>query len=140
MKFLMLYTPANKTAAPTAEAFAAMGAYIEKSLKSGVLVWTEGLAPGQKGATVVRTGGDIVVKDGPFAEAKEVIGGFALVNAKSMDEAIAHARDFLGVAGDGTTEIHRVADASDFDQASFTPEQQTREANWRQQMQANAGK
>jgi hypothetical protein len=140
MKFLMLFTPANKTAAPTQEAMAAMGAYIEKSLKDGVLVWTEGLAPGQKGARVERAGGEVTVKDGPYSEAKEVIGGFALINAKSMDDAIAHAREFLGVAGDGVTEIHRVADASDFAPEVFTPEEQAREAKWRQQMQANAGK
>jgi hypothetical protein len=140
MKFLMLYTPAKKTAAPTAEAFAAMGAFIEKSLKDGVLIWTEGLAPGSQGARVERTSGEFTVKDGPFAEAKEVIGGFALINAKSMQEAIGHAREFLGVAGDGVTEIHRVAEASDFDQAAFTPEEQAREAKWREQMQAQAGK
>lgn len=140
MKYLMLYTPAKKTAAPTPEAMATMGAYIEKSLKEGVLVWTEGLAPGQRGAIVERTGGEFTVKDGPYSEAKEVIGGFALVNASSMEEAVRIAREFLGVAGDGTTEIHRVAEASDFAPEVFTPEQQAREAKWRQQMQANTGK
>jgi hypothetical protein len=140
MKFLMLYTPASKTAEPTPELMAAMGNFIEKSLKDGVLVWTEGLAPKDKGARVVRAAGEITVKDGPYSEAKEVIGGFALINATSMQEAIGHAREFLGVAGDGVTEIHRVADASDFSPEVFTPEEQAREEKWRKQMQANAGK
>ena len=84
--------------------------------------------------------GNLRVTDGPYAEAKEVIGGFALINAPSMEEAIRHAREFLDVAGDGVTEIHRVAEASDFDPAAFGAEEQAREAKWREQMQAQAGK
>lgn len=137
MKFLMLYTPANKQAAPSPELMETMGRYIEEQVKAGVLLSTEGLAPGERGVLVERSGGELIVKDGPYAEAKEVIGGYALIQAKSMAEAIGHAKTFLSIAGDGVTEVHRVAEASDFSPDVFTPEQQAREAQWRQQMAAN---
>ena len=140
MKFLMLYTPANKQAAPTPELMAAMGRYIEESIKSGVLLSTEGLAPGGRGVRVERAGGEITVKDGPYSEAKEVIGGYALIQAKSMDEAVGHAKQFLGIAGDGVTEVHRVADESDFSPEVFTPEERAREARWREQLAGNSAK
>jgi hypothetical protein len=60
------------------------------------------------GARVRRSGGEIAVVDGPFTEAKELVGGFALVEAKSKDEAIEMARRFLKVAGDGETELYPI--------------------------------
>jgi hypothetical protein len=77
----------------------AMGKFIEKSLREGSLVDTGGLLPSKEGALVRLAKGEITVKDGPFTEAKEVIGGWAILNAATKEEAIRHAREFM--------ELHR---------------------------------
>ena len=85
MKYLSLYTPGQRTGPPSKEHMAEMGKLIEESMKSGELVSTGGLLPISKGgARVRRTGSEISVIDGPFTEAKEVVGGFAILEAKSQ--------------------------------------------------------
>jgi hypothetical protein len=109
MKFLCIYKPAKPEGGlPAPEDMARMGAYIEESMKSGVLLATEGCMPSARGARVRRTDGKFAVVDGPFVEAKEVIGGFALINANSKQEAIEITRSFMNVAGDGETEIRQI--------------------------------
>jgi hypothetical protein len=77
--------------------------------KTGTLLTTGGLLPIAKGGVRVRrSGGEISVLDGPFAEAKELIGGFAVIEAKSKEDAIEMTRRFLKVAGDGETELHQI--------------------------------
>jgi hypothetical protein len=80
--------------------FAAMGEFVEESFKNGSLIDTAGLQPTSKGKRVRLSGGKITVIDGPFAESKEVVGGYALIEAKSDDEALALARRFM--------DLHRV--------------------------------
>ena len=80
--------------------FAAMGEFVEESFKNGSLIDTAGLQPTAKGKRVRLAGGKITVIDGPFAESKEVVGGYALVEAKSNDEALALATRFM--------DLHRV--------------------------------
>jgi hypothetical protein len=88
---------------------AEMGKLIEESMKAGTLLLTGGLLPISKGGARVRvSGGEISVLDGPFAEAKELIGGFAVIEAKSKEDAIEMTRRFLKVAGDGETELHQI--------------------------------
>ena len=109
MKFLCIYKPAKPEGGlPSPEDMAKMGAYIEESLKSGVLVATEGCMPSALGAKVRRTDGKFTVTDGPFAEAKEVVGGFAVINANSKEHAIEITRSFMNVAGDGEVEVRQV--------------------------------
>jgi hypothetical protein len=109
MKFLCIYKPAKPEGAPpTPEEMARMGALIEEGLKSGELIATEGCMPSALGARVRRTDGKFTVVDGPFAEAKEVIGGFALINANSKTEAIESAKNFMNVAGDGEVEVRQI--------------------------------
>ena len=81
------------------------GKLIEEWSKAGVLLSTEGCLPSSKGAKVKRSGKDLSVTDGPFTEAKEVVGGFAIIKAESKAEAIEWAKKFLNVAGDGETKI-----------------------------------
>jgi hypothetical protein len=90
-----------------------MGKLIEESMKAGVLLATEGCLPSALGARVRRSGESLTVTDGPFTESKELIAGFALLRAKSKDEAIELARKFLDVAGDGECEIRQIFDPSD---------------------------
>jgi hypothetical protein len=111
MRFLALYTPDKKRAgAPVSEAHQAeMGRFIDESMRTGVLVATGGLLPSSKGGLIVQSAaGRITVTDGPFAEAKESIGGFALLEVKSREEVIECTRQFLAIAGDGQTELHQI--------------------------------
>lgn len=116
MRFMMLYKPGKEsTIPPTPEHIAEMGRYIEKLSKTGVLLATDGLQHSAKGARVRIADGRFTVTDGPFAEAKEVIGGFAIVQAKSKEEAIELAKDFLAMVGEGESEVRQMHDAGDFE-------------------------
>ena len=109
MKFLCIYKPAKPEGGlPTPEEMTRMGALIEEGMKSGQLIATEGCMPSSLGAKVRRTDGKFTVVDGPFSEAKEVIGGFALINASSKEHAIEIAQDFMNVAGDGEVEVRQI--------------------------------
>jgi len=81
---------------------------IQDAFQSGWLLSTEGCLPSAKGARVRRSGDKFTVTDGPFTEAKELIGGFALIQAASKEEAIELTKRFLSVAGDGETEIRQI--------------------------------
>jgi len=80
--------------------FAAMGEFVGESMKNGSIVDTAGLQPTSKGKRVRLAGGKLTVIEGPFAESKEVIGGYALVEAKSDEEALVLARRFM--------DLHRI--------------------------------
>jgi hypothetical protein len=120
MRYLMLYRPADTAAMesgapPTPELIAKMGALIQKASGEGKLLSTEGCAATSKGAIVSYSKGKLGVVDGPFSEAKEIIGGFALFQLKSKQEAIAAAREFLEIAGDGTVEIRLINEPASLD-------------------------
>jgi hypothetical protein len=109
MRFLCLYKAAKPEGTPpTQEEMTRMGKLIEESFKSGTLLATEGCLPTALGARIRRTDGKFKVTDGPFAEAKEIVGGFALIQTKSKQEAIEFTKDFMNVAGDGEVEIRQV--------------------------------
>lgn len=114
MRFLCLYKSSKPEGTPpTQQEMAEMGKLIEEQMKSGVLLATEGCLPSAKGARIRRSQGKFIVTDGPFTESKEVVGGFALIQAKSKEEAIEHVKRFLKVAGDGETEIRQVFEAAE---------------------------
>lgn len=111
VKFLSIYRTVERDVPPSAEEMAAMGKLIDKYMRSGALLATEGCLPSALGARVRLSNGKISVTDGPFTETKEVIGGFAILQAKSKQEAIEQAKEFLQVAGDGECEIRQVFEA-----------------------------
>jgi hypothetical protein len=117
MRFMMLMIPNLKQDVkwmPTAEAVAAMSRYNEELSKAGMLLALDGLQPVEKGARVTfQAGGKNVVTDGPFAEAKEVIGGYWIIQAKSKEEAVAWARRCPGDAGN-VIEVRQIFEMSDF--------------------------
>jgi hypothetical protein len=113
VRFLSVYKTAETNTPPTAEHVANMQALIEEGMTSGWLISTEGCLPSAKGARVRRSGGKAAVTDGPFTESKELIAGFAIIEAASKQEAIELAHRFLGVAGEGECEIRQVFTAGE---------------------------
>ena len=85
---------------PSAKLMADMGKLIDEMTRSGALVNTAGLRPTAEGVRVRLSGGKMRLTDGPFTEAKEVIGGYAILEAKSKDEAIELTKRFLKIHGD----------------------------------------
>jgi hypothetical protein len=105
----MTYAQTSKTP-PTPEQMAAIGKFSQEMAASGVLLMTGGLQRPTKGTQLKLSGGKFTATDGPFAETKELIDGFALVQAKSREEAIELARRFMTIAGEGEGEILQVFD------------------------------
>jgi hypothetical protein len=116
MRFMMLYKPGYESdAPPTQQEMADMGAFIEEMASTGVLIATDGLQPSSKGARVRVSDGKFTVLDGPFTETKELIAGYAIVQAKSKQEAIELAKRFLEVVGEGESEIRLMHDTPAFE-------------------------
>ena len=101
MKYLTFirHSESYRESPPPAALMEAMGRFVEKSLKDGTLVDTGGLLPSREGARVRLAKGKITVTDGPFAETKEVVGGWAILEAESKAQAIRLATEFM--------ELHR---------------------------------
>jgi hypothetical protein len=115
MRFLMFYSPDPKRVQqrPKQEEMEVMGKFIEESFKSGELIATGGLLPPSVcSGRIESKDGDVIVKDGPFSESKEVIGGYAIIRAASKAAAIEMTKRFLKVAGDGVCEYRQIADES----------------------------
>ena len=108
MRYLSIYKGVETGQPPTQGEMTAMGALIEKFMKTGELVATEGCLPSALGARVRKDGTKITVKDGPFTEAKEVVGGFAILEARSKEHAIELVKEFLGVVGEGECELRQI--------------------------------
>ncbi|QNI35950.1 YciI family protein [Edaphobacter albus] len=118
MRFMMLMIPkgyesAAPDAMPSAEAVAAMMKYNESLQKAGVLLALDGLHPPSTGARVTFPNGKPHVTDGPFAEVKEVLGGYWMIQVRSREEAIEWAKRCPGSANE-TIEIRQVQEMADF--------------------------
>ncbi len=127
MRFLMMMIPkvyqpdappgekAGEGFAPPAEAVAKMMKFNEELAKAGALIALDGLHPSTKGARVAFTGGNPRVTDGPFPDAKDVVGGYWMIQAKSKEEAVAWAKRCPAADGD-VIEVRQVFEISDFPQ------------------------
>ena len=116
MRFMMLYKPGNDSVTPPSQQhIEEMGRFIGEMAREGVLLATDGLQSSAKGAKVRITNGKFTVIDGPFTETKELIGGFAIVRARSKEHAIELAKRFLAVVGEGESEIRLMHDQPAFD-------------------------
>ena len=126
MRFMSIYKPAKKAPAtgPTPEHMVEMGKLIEEMTQAGTLLSTGALSGNR--ATVRVSSGEVTVTDGPFAESKEMIAGFALLRHASKAEAIEGAKRFLRAAGDGESEIRQVFELED-----FPTDPQEKEDGWR---------
>ena len=111
MRFLCLYKPGRPERPPTQQEMDAMGKLIGEAMQAGWLLSTEGCLPSAAGARVRLSDGKFTVTDGPFAETRELIGGFAIIRADSKEEAIKLTKHFLQVAGGGESEIRQLHEA-----------------------------
>lgn len=134
MRFMILVKADERTEAgvlPTTEELATMGKFNEELVKAGVLLAGEGLHPSSKGARIRFSGEKRTVIDGPFAEAKELIAGFWLIQVKSKEEAIEWMKRAPFESGE--VEIRQVFEAEDFG-AALTPELREQEERLRAQV------
>ena len=107
MKFLC-YTLGDDSAGfptPSQEMFDEIDKLIQSAFESGIMVATGGLALSATGTKIVNKGGRMTVTDGPFAETKEIVGGFALIDVPSKEDAVEWTKRFLAIAGEGETTI-----------------------------------
>jgi hypothetical protein len=111
MRFLSVYKAVERNTPPSQEEMTRMGKLIEESMKAGTLLATEGCLPTALGARVRISNGQVTVTDGPFTESKEVIGGFAILNANSKEHAIELTKQFLNVVGQGECELRQIYEA-----------------------------
>jgi len=138
MRFMILVKADKNTEAgvlPSEQLLAEMGNYNAELVKAGVMLAGEGLQPSSKGARVKFSGAKRTVIDGPFAEAKELIAGFWLIEVKSKDEAIEWVKRAPNPTGEESEiEIRQVFEAEDFG-AEFTPELRAQEDRLREQIE-----
>ena len=128
MRFIVMGMMTKESEAgppPKPEAFAAMQEYNEELAKAGILLAAEGLAPTSQGARVKISGEKRTVIDGPFAETKEVVAGFSILKAKSLEEAIELVKRVPNCFPNGETvvEIRKLMDIEDFGEG-FTPNEE----------------
>ena len=119
MRFMVMVMATKESEAgipPKPEAYAAMGKYNAELVKAGVLLAAEGLAESSKGARVKFSGDKRTVIDGPFAETKEVVAGFSIIQVKSMEEAIELVKRVPNIFPNGEAEvkIRKLMDVEDF--------------------------
>jgi hypothetical protein len=138
MRFMILRKADPNTEAgalPNQELLAAMGQYMEDMARAGILLAGEGLRPTSEGVRVKFSRGKPTVTDGPFAETKELIAGWSIIQVNSREEAIEWVKRWPRIDGDGEVEleIRRLYEADDFG-AEFTPELREKEERVRAQV------
>jgi hypothetical protein len=120
MRFMMLVKSAENSGPPPRELMDAMGKLAEEALKAGAMLESGGLAPTAMSTRVRLSRGKLTTTDGPFAESKEVIGGFAVFELKSKTEAIESALRFMELhkqywpGWEGETEVRQIFGPEDF--------------------------
>jgi hypothetical protein len=140
MRFMILVKATQQSEAgqmPDEKLLTEMGKFNEELMKAGVLLAGEGLQPSAKGARVRFSGGKRTVIDGPFAETKELVAGFWILQLKSLDEAIAWMKrcpDPHPGSGDSELEIRPLFEASDFEDVA--PEVARKEEEMRKALDA----
>jgi hypothetical protein len=110
MRFLSIYKTAERGVPPSEEEITKMGKLIEDGMREGGLLATEGCLPSSLGARVRLSTGKLIVTDGPFAETKELVGGFAVLRTNSKEEAIELTEKFLHVVGEGECELRQLCE------------------------------
>jgi hypothetical protein len=119
MRFLMMHRLDERSPEawnPSQEFIEKMGAFIQEWIDKGILITAEGVLPSENGALVRKApGAAITVTDGPFTEAKEVIGGFGLINAKDLAEAVEYAQGYADLFDGVEVEVRQIAEFGDLE-------------------------
>jgi hypothetical protein len=142
MRFMMLVKASKESEAgafPRKELLAAMGQFNEEMAKAGVMIAGEGLQPSSKGTRVTFSGSKRTFTDGPFAETKELLAGFWMIDVKSKADALAWAARVPFTDGE-VVEVRQVFEAEDFPAEVFPPEEAAREQKLRDELQRKAAK
>jgi hypothetical protein len=143
MRFMVIVKATKESEAgmlPSSELLSAMGRYNEELVKAGVLLAAEGLQSSAKGARVKFSGSKRTVVDGPFAETKELIAGFWIMQVKSREEVIEWVKRCPNPhEGESEIEIRQIFEAPDFGD-ELTPELRAQEERIGEQMKANAAR
>ena len=140
MRFMMLVKASKESEAgmlPSKELIAAMGQFNEEMMKAGVMIAGEGLQPSSKGVRITYSGSKRSVTDGPFAETKELLAGFWMIDVKSKADAVAWASRVPFTDGE-VVEVRQVFEASDFPADVMPPEEAAREERLRDELQRKA--
>ena len=142
-RFMMLVKASADSEAgvlPTTEQFTEMGKYNEELVKAGVMLAGEGLQSSAKGARIYFNGDKKTVVDGPFAETKELVAGFWIIQAKSLEEAIEWAKRAPNphFGGETNIEVRQIFSVEDFG-PSATQEVREHENKLREQVKAQHG-
>jgi hypothetical protein len=142
MRFMVMVKATSESEAgvmPSEQLITEMTRYNEELVKAGVLLAADGLHPSSRGARVKFSGSRRTVVDGPFAETKELIAGYWIIQVKSLDEAIEWVKRVPNPTGDeGEIEIRQIFDAEDFGDA-LTPELREREQRMADQIGQHRG-
>ena len=139
MRFMVMVKATKDSEAgvlPSEELLEAMGKFNEEMVKAGVMLDGNGLQASAKGARIRFSGDKRTVIDGPFAETKELVAGYWIIQVKSKAEAIEWAK--RAPFADGEVEIRQVHEAADFGEV-FTPELRAKEDQLRKQIEAQRG-
>ena len=140
MRFMMLVRASKESetgALPSKELLVAMGQFNEEMVKAGVLIAGDGLQPSSKGTRVTFSGAKRTFTDGPFAETKELLAGFWMIDVKSKADAVAWASRVPFRDGE-VIEVRQVFEAEDFPAEVFPPEEVAREERLRAELQRRA--
>lgn len=142
MRFMIIRKADKATEAgemPSEELLTAMIKYNEEMIQAGIMLAGEGLQPSAKGARIKFSGGKPTVLDGPFAETKELIAGFTMIQVKSKQEALEWVKRWppLDANGGGELELRQVFEAEDFGD-ELTPELREAEERLRRQASDNS--
>lgn len=129
MRFMVMVKEKGEYGPPTSEQIAEMGKYNEELVKAGVMKGGEGLLPSAKGAIVKFSKSGAKVTDGPFSEAKELVGGFWIMEAKSRDEVLEWVKKIP--FEEGEVEVRQIAEVEDFARDEVSAEALDKEKAWR---------
>jgi len=129
MRFMVMVKHKDEYGPPTSEMIAEMGKYNEELMKAGVMKGGEGLMPSSKGAIVTFSKSGAKVIDGPFSEAKELIGGFWIMETKSKAEVLEWVKKIP--FEEGEVEVRQIAEVEDFTRDDVSAEALDKEKAWR---------
>ena len=132
MRYMVMVMGPDECGPPSSEMLAEMGRFNEELLKAGVMKGGEGLHPTRKGAKVTFSRGKASVSDGPFAEAKEVVGGFWILEVKDRDEMLHWVRKIP--FDEGTVEVRQISEVEDFVDDEVSHEALEKEKIWKEQL------